>query len=134
MITEVVNNAGTTALQPARVGVAASDTPEKATEREKPAGKTETTGKEVARKEVSKAELEQAVGETSQLVRRDLNFVIDESVGTAVVKIIDSKSKEVVRQIPPEEMLALARRMKELTKEEGLSGEQVKGLLMATKA
>ncbi|PKM46131.1 MAG: flagellar biosynthesis protein FlaG [Gammaproteobacteria bacterium HGW-Gammaproteobacteria-1] len=63
-----------------------------------------------------------------QSVQRNLNFSIDESSGQTVIKVIDSESEEIIRQIPSEEMLALARRLNEL------NGEQVSGLLMQSKA
>jgi uncharacterized FlaG/YvyC family protein len=45
--------------------------------------------------------------------RRELNFSIDEQTGRTVVKVIDNNTKEVIRQIPAEEVLALARRVAE---------------------
>ncbi len=46
-----------------------------------------------------------------QQVRRDLRFEIDESTGRPIIKVLDSESQEVIRQIPPEEALAVAHRM-----------------------
>ena len=43
-----------------------------------------------------------------------LRFNLDEDAGKTVVTVIDSKSKETIRQIPSEEMLELSRRMKDL--------------------
>ncbi len=57
-------------------------------------------------------ELAKAVSELNdhvQNIQRDLQFGIDEVTGRTVIEIIDSDSKEVIRQIPPEEVLALAR-------------------------
>ncbi len=48
-----------------------------------------------------------------QNIQRDLQFSVDEESGRNVVKVIDSKSKEVIRQIPSEEVLALARQWAE---------------------
>jgi len=83
------------------------------------------------KKPVSQQELTAAVGQIAsyvQNVQRNLNFSVDEASGETVIKVIDSESSEVIRQIPSEEMLALARRLREL------NGEQVKGLLMQSKA
>lgn len=80
---------------------------------------------------VSRAELDAALSQLSnyvQNVQRNLNFSIDDSSGQVVVKVIDSESEEVIRQIPSEEMLAMARRLREL------SGEQVSGLLVQSQA
>lgn len=43
-----------------------------------------------------------------QSVKRNLEFSIDESSGTVVVKVIASDTGEVVRQLPSEEALKLA--------------------------
>jgi flagellar protein FlaG len=44
----------------------------------------------------------------------DIEFSIDEESGATVVKIIDRESKEVIRQIPSEEMLELSRALDRL--------------------
>lgn len=48
-----------------------------------------------------------------QIVKRNLQFQIDDTTNEVVVKVIDSESGELVRQIPSEEVLALIQRMKE---------------------
>jgi flagellar protein FlaG len=48
-----------------------------------------------------------------QNLQRDLKFTVDEATGKDVVTVIDSESKEVIRQLPSEEALALARRLAE---------------------
>jgi len=53
------------------------------------------------------------INEQVQNVQRDLLFTIDEDSGKDVVTILDSKSKEVIKQIPSEEMLELARTLSE---------------------
>lgn len=44
-----------------------------------------------------------------QNLRRDLQFTVDEGTDQIVVRVIDSETQEVIRQIPSEEVLALAR-------------------------
>lgn len=44
----------------------------------------------------------------------DLRFSIDKDTGIHVVKFIDDKTKEVIRQIPAQEMLDIAKRLDEL--------------------
>jgi flagellar protein FlaG len=44
-----------------------------------------------------------------QMVSRDLNFSLDEESGEVVIKVIDSATEELVRQIPSEEALRVAR-------------------------
>ena len=46
-----------------------------------------------------------------QNLQRHLQFTVDEATGKDVVTIIDTESKEVIRQLPSEEALALARRL-----------------------
>lgn len=65
----------------------------------------------------------QRANETVQVLRSNLQFTVDEATGIDVVKFIDIKTKEVIRQIPSEEMLALARRL-----------DEIKGLLIKDKA
>ncbi|HJW02093.1 MAG TPA: flagellar protein FlaG [Azospira sp.] len=44
----------------------------------------------------------------------DLRFSIDEDTGIHIVKFVDDKTKEVIRQIPAQEMLDIAKRLDEL--------------------
>lgn len=57
--------------------------------------------------EISKAV--SAINSYVQSLRRDLQFTIDEATDRPIVKVIDSETNEVIRQIPSEEVLALAR-------------------------
>lgn len=61
-------------------------------------------------------QLESAVSELNdyvQTLNRELRFSIDDDTGSSVVSVIDQSSDEVVRQIPTEEALELARRLEE---------------------
>lgn len=49
-----------------------------------------------------------------QSIRRDLNFDFDDSSGRVVVKVTDSASGDVVRQIPTEDALRLAENLEEI--------------------
>lgn len=56
--------------------------------------------------------LEQAVGELNRYVagsRTDLQFRVDEDAGRVVVSIVDSESGQVLRQMPSEDALRIAR-------------------------
>lgn len=60
----------------------------------------------------SAAELDQAVTELNHYVagsRTDLQFRVDEEVGRLVVSIVDSQSGQVLRQMPSEDALRIAR-------------------------
>lgn len=48
------------------------------------------------------------------LRREERHFSVDEDLGRLVVKIINSDTKELVRQIPTEETLSLSKRMQEM--------------------
>lgn len=52
-----------------------------------------------------------------------LLFSIDKDTGTTVVKVVDTETEEVIKQIPSEEMLALAKAL-----------DQLRGLLVKQKA
>lgn len=46
--------------------------------------------------------------------RSEITFVIDRRTHTALVRIVDKESGEVVRQFPPEYVLALSEQLKSL--------------------
>jgi flagellar protein FlaG len=63
---------------------------------------------------MARAQLERAVAglnEAAQSYRRSLRFSVDEDSGRTVIRVVDPETDEVVRQIPPEEVLNVARRM-----------------------
>lgn len=49
-----------------------------------------------------------------QSVRRDINFSLEEGSGRVVVKVTDTGSGDVIRQIPSEEALQLAENLSEV--------------------
>ena len=66
--------------------------------------------------EQQRQELKEAVTKLNdyvQSVQRDLNFEIDESSGRVVVTVTDRQTNEIVRQIPDEVTLKLARKLQE---------------------
>ncbi len=68
-------------------------------------------------KEIDKKLLEKIVDKLGQQFRgknTSLNFSIDDKTKSLVVKVIDSDSEKVIRQIPPEEVLAIRARIQEL--------------------
>jgi len=75
----------------------------------------------------SEEEVVQAVTQIAdyvQSISRDLQFRVDEQIGTTVITVVDSETDEIIRQIPAEEAVSLARYIAEVR-----SGEN-KGLLM----
>lgn len=83
---------------------------------------TETRGEAPDPRKLAEA-LERAQ-ELVDTAGRDLAFTVHEKTGEVVVRIIDRQSKEVIRQIPTEEMLRLAEQLK------ALEGENKPGLLL----
>jgi len=67
--------------------------------------------------QADKPTLEHAVQRISEYIsasRPEINFTIDQTSGTQVVKIVDSQSKEVIRQIPSEEAIQIAQALDKL--------------------
>ena len=66
--------------------------------------------------EADSVELEKAVqglNEHVQSVQRELQFSVDKDSGHTVIKVMDIATKEVIRQIPSEEALSVARQLNE---------------------
>ena len=55
-----------------------------------------------------------SIQESTQAMQRNLNFSIDDSTGRMVVKVTDSKSGDVIRQMPTEDALRLAESLDEM--------------------
>lgn len=82
--------------------------------------------------ELTQESLENVVSQLKAYVQnsqRDLNFSVDEATGRVVVKVINSTTDEVIRQIPSEEMLAISRHILE-----SLETDEPKGFLIELKA
>jgi flagellar protein FlaG len=63
---------------------------------------------------VSAADVERAVRRLTALMsetQRSLRFQVDEISGRTVITVLDATTKEVVRQIPPPEFLAVVRHL-----------------------
>lgn len=71
-------------------------------------------------------ELNAVVKEVNDFIKplnNSLQFSIDKETGTTVVKVIDTETQEMIKQISSEEMLALAKAL-----------DQLKGLLVKQQA
>lgn len=71
----------------------------------------------LAKEQIDKAspsteqDLDKTVEELSSLVQglnRELNFSVDDESGRTIIKVIDSETDEVIRQIPSEEVVEMA--------------------------
>ena len=73
-------------------------------------------GKELPPETREVKDISEAVEELNEYARtghRELSFSIDEDSGRTVIKVMDMDTKEVIRQIPSEEVLKFARMLEE---------------------
>lgn len=47
-------------------------------------------------------------------MKSNLQFTVDDNTGINVVKVVDTETKQTIRQIPSEEMITIAQRLDEL--------------------
>lgn len=83
--------------------------------------------------EVTQEQLEEAVSHLKEYVQnqqREMDFSVDDQTGRFVVKVYDSQTKELIRQIPSEEMLAISRHLIEALEQQ----DEAKGFLIELKA
>ncbi len=67
-------------------------------------------------KKADREDLDEAVSKITeyvQSVHRDLQFSVDDDSGMTVIKVLDGSSGELIRQIPEEVFLDLARKLNE---------------------
>lgn len=67
--------------------------------------------------ETIKERLQSSVSRLNELastVQRDLQFSIDDDSGETVITVLDSKTAEIIRQIPSKEVLALSENIESL--------------------
>lgn len=94
------------------------------------AGRMTETEDKGADDEKAREALEEAVSNLNDYVQqqeRNLQFSVDEVTGRSIVKVVDAQTEEVIRQFPPEEVLNMARFLREKSAEES-------GLILRTEA
>ena len=82
----------------------------------------------------NQVQLQKAVDQINQYVQtvqRDLSFSMDGETGHTVIKVMDSGSGELIRQIPAEEVLALATYLVNENQESAGSGDLPQGMLFS---
>ncbi|GJN55396.1 flagellar protein FlaG [Pseudomonas tohonis] len=82
-----------------------------------PASNAASPAEADARSQAQGGDLESAVADIQsfvQTVKRGLDFNVDDSSGEVVVKVIDTDSGKLIRQIPSEELLKLAERLEDI--------------------
>ncbi len=110
--------------------VAASST-ENVRQTAAPGGSPAPVPAPVVQKAPSAAELAEAtrdISEYIQTVSRNLDRAVDDQLGRTVITVLDAESEEVVRQIPSEEILAIARFLQQ-QRADSESADPVPGLL-----
>ena len=91
-------------------------------------------GKEPPAPVVDSADISETVTEINDIIRsvqRDLAFNIDEDSGRTVISVIDSESGELIRQIPSEDLLAIATHLRDFREDKVSRGEIGQGLLFS---
>ena len=77
--------------------------------------------------EVTREEVAEAVSDISdyiQTISRELQFQVDDHLGSTIITVTDKETDEVIRQIPSKEIVAMARYIAEN------APDPVRGLLM----
>ena len=83
---------------------------------------------------VSRQDVTEAVAEVTRslaVVGTSLSISVDEQLGSTIIKVTDTETDEVIRQIPPERIVNLARFMRESTSASGFElADTMKGLML----
>jgi len=67
----------------------------------------------VASEEVNVLAVVKEMKDYVQNIQRDLEFTVDEESGRTIITVIDSETDEVIRQIPPEDLLYMVKALQE---------------------
>ena len=79
----------------------------------------------------SESEIQEAIDEVRRVIEpvaRNLQFSVDDDTNLTLIKVVDSATDEVIRQIPSEEMVAIAKAI------DKLQGMLQQGVLLRDKA
>ena len=91
-------------------------------------------GRELPAQVSDSAEITEAVTEINEIIRsvqRDLSFNVDEDSGKTIIRVIDSESGELIRQIPSEDILVIAIQLRDFQQDRAGRGEIGQGLLFS---
>ena len=78
--------------------------------------KTEEKATTSPRENVPKDEVNQAINEIKQQmsdIGRKINFSVDEDLNIVIIKVVNKDTEEIVRQLPSEEVVEIARNIQE---------------------
>lgn len=79
-------------------------------------------------KDINLDEMAKELNKVTQSLGSELSFSVDSELNQVIVTVTDLDTKEVIRQIPSEEMIALAKRLREME-----SGGDARGLVVGIK-
>jgi len=91
-------------------------------------------GKEQPPQTANTVEVREAVSTINKVVQslqRDLSFNMDEDSGKTVIRVVDTESGELIRQIPSKEVLAIASQIREFQEDAVSNSEIGQGLLFS---
>jgi flagellar protein FlaG len=91
-------------------------------------------GKQQPPQTANTVEVREAVSTINKVVQslqRDLSFNMDEDSGKTVIRVVDTESGELIRQIPSKEVLAIASQIREFQEDAVSSSEIGQGLLFS---
>ncbi len=78
-------------------------------------GASEQTQQASSNKKNSEEAIQELKNTLEEIKHNRLEFSVHEDTGRTVVKIIDQDTGEVIKQLPPEELLDLAEKLKEMS-------------------
>jgi flagellar protein FlaG len=110
IVSKAVMPAGRGNGQVVRVHPGANGAP--VTARQELPGGGQTLPQQATAQAQSEAQVRQAVRHIAdyvQTMKRDLQFNVDRASGKTVIKVVDTNSGQLIRQIPQEEMISIAR-------------------------
>lgn len=82
--------------------------------RDREAPKEEKEFKEAVITRQDAEDLAEVMNQISEMFNRSLQFKVHEKTNQLYVQIIDKDTKEVIKQIPPQEMLELSAKIREM--------------------
>jgi flagellar protein FlaG len=121
MLMQPIGSSTQSVAQPAALSTPGSDRPVPVAQ-----GSPVPGSQQVGTAKPSPQELQQATDAINEALKRSdqsVQFSIDHDTGTTVVKVVDSSTKEVIRQMPSDEVISIAR-----------SIDRLQGILLKQKA
>jgi len=119
---ESVNTATADPVPVGRIGVGSKAIAQASTDQDKEIAQShQTVQKDKPTSEETSTAVEEINREVEQIndqlsaLNRSIRFSVDDSTHDIVVRVVDKESGEVIKELPPENILKLRERMKELS-------------------